>query len=117
MNSEDRMDTYATKVPEGMAERIEKYREEHGLSKSQAIRNLIDEGYESVYGGIRLSFPSALLWLGSLILMESVIEIETLIADGIFFGTALVGLGLAASSRTVTRQYKKLQKRLQNGEA
>lgn len=117
MNSDDRMDTYATKVPEGMAEKIEEYREEHGLSKSQAIRNLIDEGYNSVYGGVQFSATLGVVWLGSLILMQSVVEIETKWGNGVVIGTALIGLGLAASSRAVRREYQKLQDRIQNEEA
>jgi len=43
----NRMETLAAKVPPDLSDRIEEYRERHGLNKSQAIRRLIEDGFES----------------------------------------------------------------------
>jgi len=41
------METLSAKVPPDLKERIEEHRDEHGLNQSQAIRRLIEDGFES----------------------------------------------------------------------
>ena len=41
------METVASKVPPELAQRIEAYQEEHGLNKSQAVRQLVEDGFRA----------------------------------------------------------------------
>ncbi len=61
-----RMETLSTKVPADLSERIEEYREEHDLNRSQAIRRLLEDGleYDEQPQGIVVTKPAAVALIG-----------------------------------------------------
>ncbi len=61
-----RMETLSTKVPKDLLERVEGYREEHELNRSQAIRRLLEDGleYEERPQGVVITKPAIVALIG-----------------------------------------------------
>lgn len=59
------MEMLGAKVPDDLSERIEEYREDHGMNTSQAVRQLIRAGLDREDNPNTISLPLALLWFGT----------------------------------------------------
>lgn len=87
----------AAKVPPEMAEKIEEYRAERGLNTSQAMREVMEEGFDSMEEGNKVTLPITLMWIGSVVLATTTFDIEVLVTSGAFLGGLLMAVGFALS--------------------
>lgn len=73
------METVSAKVPDDVQEKIEDYREGRGLTRSHAIRRLINAGYEAEQrgDGIHLNYPAAVMLLGWWLVSIAFVEAQT----------------------------------------
>ena len=90
--------TISTKVPEELAERIDEAREE-GENTSACVRRLLRDGLDDDDHGGYLPPHLYAIWLGSLLVLATVLEPATV------SGTAIMGAGIALVLGGAVYQY------------
>lgn len=94
------MKSHATKLPEPLRKRLEKYTEEQGVSKSEAMRELIRSGLDRHENPHSFSLAVFLAWMGSLGIAANAVEVSGNLYTASY---VLFGLGvLLHSSKAVS---------------
>lgn len=101
----NRMETLGAKVPEDLSERIENYRNTHGLNTSQAIRQLVRIGLEAEENPHTITLPLLLIWFGTVAMAAQYAS-----ATGLFgpTGIAVAAAGTALLNEDIHNQFNNL---------
>ena len=89
------MKSHATKLPEPLGKRLEEYTDEQGVSKSEAMRELIRAGLHRHENPHSFSLAVFLAWLGSLGIAASSIEVGSTVTTASY---VLFGIGVLLHS-------------------
>lgn len=70
------MNTASTKVPDELADRIDEYADDHGLTRSKAIRDLTESGLKAEETPDHISTPTAFGAVGLFLFLGAYAEVS-----------------------------------------
>ena len=87
------METAGAKFPKPMLDRLDDYAEERDLNRSQAIRQLVEDGFEAQEeSGPQFTLPLYITWLGTMAAAAGLLDASQTVGIGglVIAGAAVI---------------------------